>query len=70
VDVALASRAGSVTVCKGSFAAAFDEAKAKKILTEDEVRIVVDMHDGVAEAEAYGCDLTYGYVKINGMYRT
>jgi glutamate N-acetyltransferase/amino-acid N-acetyltransferase len=70
VDVELASRAGRVTVCKASFAVPFDEAAAKKILDEDEVRILVNLHDGMAEAEAYGCDLTYGYVRINGMYRT
>jgi glutamate N-acetyltransferase/amino-acid N-acetyltransferase len=70
VDVALASRKGKVTVCKNSFAVGFDEAKAKEVLGEDEVNILVNLHDGMAEAEAYGCDLTYGYVKINGMYRT
>jgi glutamate N-acetyltransferase/amino-acid N-acetyltransferase len=70
VDVALASRKGRVTVCKGSFAVAFDEDKARKVLGEDEVRIDINLHDGLAEAEAYGCDLTYGYVRINGMYRT
>ncbi|MDR1495327.1 MAG: bifunctional ornithine acetyltransferase/N-acetylglutamate synthase, partial [Clostridiales Family XIII bacterium] len=59
-----------VTVCKNSFAVAFDEDKAKDVLGEDEVKILVNLHDGMAEAEAYGCDLTYGYVKINGMYRT
>ncbi|MDR2163293.1 MAG: bifunctional glutamate N-acetyltransferase/amino-acid acetyltransferase ArgJ [Clostridiales Family XIII bacterium] len=70
VDVTLASRRGRVNVCKASFAVPFDEAKAKAVLGEDEVRILVNLHDGMAEAEAYGCDLTYGYVKINGMYRT
>jgi glutamate N-acetyltransferase/amino-acid N-acetyltransferase len=70
VDVSLASRRGEVTVCRGSFAVGFDEAKAKEVLAEDEVSILVNLHDGIAVAEAYGCDLTYGYVKINGMYRT
>jgi glutamate N-acetyltransferase/amino-acid N-acetyltransferase len=70
VDVVLASRKGRVTVCRNSFAVAFDEGKATEVLGEDEVRILVDLHDGMAGAEAYGCDLTYGYVRINGMYRT
>jgi glutamate N-acetyltransferase/amino-acid N-acetyltransferase len=70
MDVALSSRAGRVAVCKNSFAVAFDEDKAKLVLGEDEVKILINLHDGMAEAEAYGCDLTYGYVKINGMYRT
>jgi glutamate N-acetyltransferase/amino-acid N-acetyltransferase len=70
VDVVLASRGGRVTVCRNSFAVGFDEDKAKTVLGEDEVQILVNLHDGMAEAEAYGCDLTYGYVRINGMYRT
>ncbi|MDR0519986.1 MAG: bifunctional glutamate N-acetyltransferase/amino-acid acetyltransferase ArgJ [Clostridiales Family XIII bacterium] len=70
VDVTLASRAGEVAVCKGSFAIEFDEAKAKQVLGEDEIQVLIDLHDGMACAEAYGCDLTYDYVKINGMYRT
>jgi glutamate N-acetyltransferase/amino-acid N-acetyltransferase len=70
VDVVLASRKGEVTVCKNSFAVVFDEEKAKQVLGEDEVRIQINLHDGMAEAEAYGCDLTYNYVRINGMYRT
>jgi glutamate N-acetyltransferase/amino-acid N-acetyltransferase len=70
VDVELASRKGTVTVCKGSYAVPFSEEKAAQILGEDEVRILINLHDGLAEAEAYGCDLTYGYVRINGMYRT
>jgi glutamate N-acetyltransferase/amino-acid N-acetyltransferase len=69
-DVAISSAAGEVRVCKGSFAIPFSEEKAKKVLDSDEILIKVDLHDGKAEAEAYGCDLTYDYVKINGMYRT
>lgn len=48
----------------------FDENKAKEILLEDEIEILVKLGDGNASAEAYGCDLTYDYVKINGDYRT
>jgi len=70
VDVTLASRAGNVTVCEASFAVAFDEELAKQVLAEDEIQILVNLHDGLAKAEAYGCDLTYEYVRINGMYGT
>ncbi|MDR1291862.1 MAG: bifunctional glutamate N-acetyltransferase/amino-acid acetyltransferase ArgJ [Clostridiales Family XIII bacterium] len=70
VDVTLESREGAVTVCKNSFAVEFDEEKAKSVLAEDEIRILVNLHDGMAEAEAYGCDLTYGYIKVNSLYRT
>jgi glutamate N-acetyltransferase/amino-acid N-acetyltransferase len=70
VDVSLSSRAGAVTVCRGSFALDFDEDLAKTVLDEDEITITVNLHDGQAYAEAYGCDLTYEYVRINGMYRT
>ncbi len=48
----------------------FDEEKAKKILTEEAVDILVELEDGKAEGTAWGCDLTYDYVKINGDYRT
>ena len=47
-----------------------DEEKAKEILLEKEIDILVDLKDGSFDAEAYGCDLTYDYVKINGDYRT
>ena len=49
---------------------AFDEDKAKEILLESEIDIIINLGDGSGEAEAYGCDLTYDYVKINGDYRT
>ena len=70
VDVVLSSAAGQVTVCEASFAVGFDEALAKHVLAEDEIAISINLHDGMAGAEAYGCDLSYEYVKINGMYRT
>jgi glutamate N-acetyltransferase/amino-acid N-acetyltransferase len=70
VDVVLSSAAGQVTVCEASFAVGFDEALAKQVLAEDEIAISINLHDGMASAEAYGCDLSYEYVKINGMYRT
>ena len=70
VNIHLGSRAGIVSVCEGSAALPFDEELAKKILDAEEIRIDVDLHDGPGAGRAYGCDLTYGYVKINGMYRT
>ena len=70
VDVSLSSKAGEVLVCKSSFAVEFDEVLAKQVLGEDEIIILVNLHDGMAQAKAFGCDLTYEYVKINGMYRT
>ncbi len=70
VDVAFASAAGEIPVCKDGAGLAFDEDLAKKILTQDEVIIKVDLHEGDAAATCWGCDLTYDYVKINGDYRT
>ncbi len=70
VDVAFVSDAGAVAVCKGGRELAFDEAKAKEILSRPEVTIEVAVGAGAFSATAYGCDLTYDYVKINGDYRT
>jgi glutamate N-acetyltransferase/amino-acid N-acetyltransferase len=70
ISVDIASGRDRVKVCKGSEAAAFDEGKAKKILADDSIVIDVDLHDGEDSAVAWGCDLTYGYVRINGSYRT
>jgi len=70
VDVVLSSESGQVTVCTGSYAVEFDEEFATQLLGDDEIMIFVNLHDGMAEAKAFGCDLTYDYVKINGMYRT
>jgi glutamate N-acetyltransferase/amino-acid N-acetyltransferase len=70
VDVALASTAGTINVCKDGAGCGFDEDEAIKILSEDEIIIAVDMKQGEAQATAWGCDLTYDYVKINGDYRT
>ena len=70
VDVAFCSQAGSILVCKQGDGVDFDENKAKTILTEKEVIIDVDLHEGDESAECWGCDLTYDYVKINGDYRT
>jgi len=70
VDIAFSSPAGRIEVCLGGIGLAFDESQAKEILSRDEVTIEVALSVGSAAAEAYGCDLTYDYVKINGDYRT
>ena len=70
IDVAFASRKGSITVCEMGAGIDFSEEDAKTILSEDEIEILVTLRDGDACATAWGCDLTYDYVKINGDYRT
>ncbi len=70
VDVAFHSKAGTVKVCKDGAGIDFSEDEAKKILSESEIDILVSLGDGSASATAWGCDLTYDYVKINGDYRT
>lgn len=70
VDVSFASKAGKVDVCKNGAGIDFSEEIAKTVLIEDEIDIVVELNDGNGVAEAYGCDLTYEYVKINGDYRS
>ena len=70
VDVSFSSKAGEVLVCKDGAGVPFSEEKAKEILLEDEIDINVCLNVGAASAEAWGCDLTYDYVKINGDYRT
>lgn len=70
VDVAFRSQAGYLPVCKNGAGIPFDEALAKRVLTQEEIGIEVTLRDGDFSAEAFGCDLTYDYVKINGDYRT
>ena len=70
VSVAFESAAGSVAVCEKGAALDFDEDLAKKVLSEGEVTIQVDVSEGDECATAWGCDLTYDYVRINGDYRT
>ena len=70
IDVSYKSAKGEILVCKNGNGLVFDEDKAKEILLENEIEILVKLGDGNASAEAYGCDLTYDYVKINGDYRT
>lgn len=70
VNLEFQSKAGTIPVCKNGAGIPFDEDVAKKILSEDEIDICVSLGDGDAKATAYGCDLTYEYVKINGDYRS
>ncbi|WP_297213200.1 bifunctional glutamate N-acetyltransferase/amino-acid acetyltransferase ArgJ [uncultured Flavonifractor sp.] len=70
VDVRFASAVGEILVCEQGAGVDFDEEAAKSILSQDEVIIQVDLHEGECEATCWGCDLTYDYVKINGDYRT
>jgi glutamate N-acetyltransferase/amino-acid N-acetyltransferase len=70
VDVSFSSSAGEIPVCKDGAGIEFSEEKAKEILLEKEIDINVALNSGAATAEAWGCDLTYDYVKINGDYRT
>ena len=70
IDVAFKSSKGTVEVCKNGAGIDFSEEKAKQVLLEKEIDILVDLNSGKQEATAWGCDLTYDYVKINGDYRT
>ena len=70
VKVTLKSEGGEVLVCENGAGVGFDEDEAKKVLSCDTVIINIELNDGEGFAEAYGCDLTYDYVKINGDYRT
>lgn len=70
IDVCFSSEKGEIAVCENGAGTPFSEEKAKEILLADEITILVDLKDGEAQATAYGCDLTYDYVKINGDYRT
>ena len=70
IDVAFASKAGTVEVCKNGAGIEFSEEKAKTVLSEKEIEILISLNDGNGDATAWGCDLTYDYVKINGDYRT
>ena len=64
------SAKGEILVCRDGAGVEFSEELAKEILLEPEIEIRVSLGDGTAEATAFGCDLTYDYVKINGDYRT
>ncbi len=70
VNVELASPAGAVATYRDGVAIGYSEEFAAKVLAEDEIYINIDLQQGDASAKAWGCDLTYDYVKINGDYRS
>ena len=70
IDVSFRSSAGEIKVCKSGAGIPFSEDDAKRVLSEDEIIILVDLNSGNSGSTAWGCDLTYDYVKINGDYRT
>ena len=70
VDDSFASAAGRVDVYRAGAGIPFSEEEAKKVLLEDEIDILISLNDGAFGSRAWGCDLTYDYVKINGDYRT
>jgi len=70
VDVVLSSKYGNVEVCKKATYNPFSEKIAAKVLSADEIGILISLNQGESSASAWGCDLTYEYVKINGEYRS
>ncbi len=70
IDVRFKSAKGEILVCRDGAGVAFSEEIAKEILLEKEIEILVSLNDGAFSSAAWGCDLTYDYVKINGDYRT
>ena len=70
VSINVGSKYGEMNVYKDGYGVEFSEEEALKILKEDEIKITIDMNCGTSKAVAWGCDLTYDYVKINGSYRS
>ena len=70
VDMSFNSNKGEVITCKSGYGVEFSEEKAKEVLLEDEITVLINLNSGKGEASAFGCDLTYDYVKINGDYRS
>lgn len=70
IEVSFSSCKGKISVCKNGFGVEFSEEFAKEVLGADEITIHANLGEGTAEAKAWGCDLTYDYVKINGDYRS
>ncbi len=70
IDVSFKSAKGTIDVCKDGAGIEFSEEKAKEILLENEIEILVSLNSGEASSNAWGCDLTYDYVRINGDYRS
>ena len=69
-SIAVASAAGKIVLGENGCVVPFSEEEAKKIFSEEEIRILVMLDEGSAAATAWGCDLTYDYVRINGDYRS
>ena len=70
IDVTFESKKGYLEVCKKGVPLSFNEEKAKKVLGDDEITILIELNIGEGRATAWGCDLTYEYVRINGSYRS
>ena len=70
IDVSFASPAGRIDVCRDGAGIPFSEEEAKEVLSEKEITVLIELNSGEESAKAWGCDLTYDYVKINGDYRT
>lgn len=70
VSLVFSSQAGMITLLNDGAPIAFDEDEAKKVLSETDIYISVEMEEGDEKAVAWGCDLSYDYVKINGDYRS
>ena len=70
VDLTFTSKAGTILIAKDGTGVDFSEEEATKILSEEAVTVICDIHAGDATATAWGCDLTYDYVKINADYRS
>jgi len=70
VNISFESNAGRIDVCKSGRGLPFDEPTAKKILTEHDITIDINMNTGTSECTCWGCDITYDYIKINGDYRS
>jgi len=70
IDVDFVSSNGMISVCRNGSGIPFSEETAKEVLTADEVKVMIGLNSGEESAVAWGCDLTYDYVKINADYRT
>jgi len=70
VNVSFSSAAGEIEVCKNGGSLPFSEERAKAILSQEEIEILINIQEGNSKASVWGCDLTYDYVKINGDYRS
>ncbi len=70
IAVSFESEAGRIDVCRDGAGIPFSEAEAKEVLSANEITVIIELGSGEESAKAWGCDLTYDYVKINGDYRT